>query len=81
MGIALIFGLIYMIILRICAGVIVFLTIIAYLAGLVVLGAYLYINGSTTSTSGNSLTYMTYIGYALWALAGLSFICFCCCRK
>ncbi|KAL4485812.1 hypothetical protein ABPG72_012352 [Tetrahymena utriculariae] len=86
-GIAFGIGLIYMIFLRFFAGLIVWIAILAYFAGIIILG-YLsykkstdikdYLNannqvesGSNTKDNMNSYLYLSYI---LWAFAGLCFV-------
>lgn len=80
MGIALVVGFIYLLLLRVFAGVIVFITIISYLVGLVVGGYLFYLKGTVADSTGYTNTNMTYVAYAIWGVAGLSALMFCCFR-
>lgn len=81
MGIALVTGFIYLILLRIFAGVIVFVTIIAYLLGLVVAGYLFYLKGTVADSTGYVNTNMMYVGYGIWGVAGVFALLFCCFRS
>ena len=79
-GVAFLVCMVYMILLRLFAGLMVFLTILSYLGGLGALGYVLYQKGITGSTTGTDLSYFVYIGYAVWALTAISAVFFCCYR-
>lgn len=79
--VALIIGLTYMLVLRICAGVLVFITIVLYLALLVLIGI-LFLNKSMVNddpkTDNKNLQY---VAYFFFALAGISALIICCKRS
>jgi hypothetical protein len=74
-------GLIYMLFLRLFAGLLVFLTIVAYLVGMVFLGSMLMAESTEKKEDGTNQDYYKYIAYTVWGIAGLSAIFFCCFRN
>lgn len=80
-GVALVVGFIYLCLLKCIAGIIVFVSIMAYLIGLAILGYFIYLKGTTTDSSGNSNLNMTYMAYGIWGFCGLNALIFCCFRK
>lgn len=78
--VALVVGLAYMCLLRLFAGLLVFITIVAYLVGLIVLGS-LVMTKSTDTTNGVNNSNLKYLAYAIWVVAGVSAVFFCCFRS
>lgn len=79
--VAIIIGLIYMLILRICAGVLVFVTIVVYLILLVLIGA-LFMNKATVNDDPKTdNSDLKYVAYFFWAMAAVSALILCCKRK
>lgn len=80
-GVCLVMGFVYLCLLRCLAGIIVFVTIMAYLLGLAVAG-YLFYQKGTDTTNGNTPDEnMKYVAYLLWGICALSALIFCCLRK
>lgn len=82
-GVALIISYIYMIVVRYCAGVFVWLTIFAYLALLILLAYWCWSKGEENISKGeNGNKNMLYIGYVVAAFAAINVIIVCClCSK
>jgi len=97
LGIAFIIGLIYMVFVRWCSGVLVWLSILALIAGCIGFGVYLFSHanylkkqnssttaqdsGSTGTTSTATITTLKVFAYILWALAGITVLLVCCLYK
>lgn len=79
--VAVIIGLIYMLILRICAGVLVFTTIVAYLVLLVVTGFLFMRKASVNDDPKTDNSDLKYVAYFFWGVAGLSALILCCKRE
>lgn len=78
---ALIIGFIYLCLLRCFAGIIVFITIIAYLLGLLLGGYLCYLKGTQTDANGTPPdANMKYLAYAIWGVCAVSALMFCCLR-
>ena len=80
-GVALIVGFIYLCLLKCIAGIIVFVSIVAYLIGLAIMGYFVYLKGTIVDSSGTSNVNMTYMAYGIWGFCGLNALIFCCFRK
>ena len=81
-GAAFIFGMIYLVILRCFAGLLVWTTIFGILGSLGGGGYWLYHMRNNYDQSDNNYKYLQYGAYALWGLAGLFFlIVLCCCSR
>lgn len=74
-------GLFYMCFLRLFAGLLVFITIVAYLLGLTALGIMMMDKSKLPQEDGSSSEPYKYIAYTIWAIAGISAIFFCCFRN
>lgn len=82
LGAAFILGMLYLVILRCCAGVLIWTTIFAIIAITGGGGYWLYTHKDTYEESDNNYKYMQYGAYALWGLAGLFFLMMiCCCNR
>jgi len=81
MGVAMVVGFIYLLLVRVFAGVIVFVTIVGYLLGLVVAGYLCYVKGTTADSTGYTNTNLTYVAYGLWGVSALFALMFCCFRS
>lgn len=82
LGAAFILGMLYLVILRCCAGVLIWTTIFAIIAITGGGGYWLYTHKDTYEESDNNYKYMQYGAYALWALSGLFFLMMiCCCNR
>jgi len=82
LGASFIIGMIYLIILRCCAGVMVWTTIFATIAILGGGGYWAYRYRENYDEADNNYNYITYGAYILWGLAGLFFIIMiCCCNR
>lgn len=79
--VALVIGLIYMLFLRICAGVLVFITIVVYLLLLVLLGSFCISEGAKNDDPKANKENLIYVGYFFYALAAISAIILCCKRS
>lgn len=79
--VAIVVGLIYMLFLRICAGVLVFITIVLYLLLLVVIGAFLIKKGSDNSDPKTNNENLKYLGFFFYGFAALSALILCCKRS
>jgi len=91
-GAAFLIGLIYMILLRYCSGVLTWLAIIAFIAGTAVLGYRFYVNSnktsddtasvagssSSTTTTQKTITTEKIIAYFCWGVSGATFIAVLC---
>lgn len=81
-GAAFVIGIIYLVILRCCAGVIIWSTIFAILIIVGGGGYWCYISKNNYPSTDNTYKYMMYGGYALWGLDGLFLlIVLCCCSR
>ena len=78
-GAAFIIGMIYLIILRCCVGVIVWFTIFGVLAALGGGGYWVYRTKDNYEESDNNYKYLTYGAYAIWGIAGAFFLLILCC--
>jgi hypothetical protein len=79
-GIAFALGFIYMIVLRCCASVLVFFTLMAVLCALGGGGVWLYFFKDHYETTAKNYKYCEYGAYVLWGLAGaylLILLCLC----
>lgn len=80
-GTAFVLGMIYMLILRCCAGVIVFLSLVGILVMLGGGGAWIYFIGRYRyDPSDKNFNYMTIGSYVIWGIAGtylLILLCLC----
>lgn len=82
LGASFIIGMIYLVILRCCAGVMVWTTIFATIAILGGGGYWAYRYRENYDEADNNYNYITYGAYILWGLAGLFFIIMiCCCNR
>lgn len=79
---AFIIGMIYLIILRCCVGIIVWFTIFGTLAALGAGGYWVYKTKDNYEESDNNYKYLTYGAYAIWAIAGaFVLLVLCCCGR
>lgn len=74
-------GLFYMCFLRLFAGLLVFVTICAYLASVTVLGFMMLSESKELDDQGKSQENFKYVAYVIWGIAGISAIFFCCFRN
>lgn len=75
-------GLLYLLILRCCAGIIVWTTIFGILAVLGGGGYWAYRTKDNYDESDGNYKYLQYGAYALWGIAGLFLlIVLCCCGR
>jgi uncharacterized membrane protein YphA (DoxX/SURF4 family) len=82
LGAAFVIGMIYLVILRCCAGVMVWTTIFAILAILGGGGYWLYRYRTNYPESDNTHYYVTYGAYTIWGIGGLFLlIIICCCNR
>lgn len=79
--VSLFMGLFYMCFLRLFAGLLVFLTICAYLASLTVLGFMMLTESKELDNNGASQDNYKYIAYLIWGIAVISALFFCCFRN
>lgn len=79
--VSLFMGLFYMCFLRLFAGLLVFITIAAYLCGLGVLGMMMLDKSTEPQENGSNSEPYKYGAYAIWGVAGISAIFFCCFRN
>ena len=78
-GTAFVLGMIYMLILRCCAGVIVFLSLIGILAMLGGGGAWVFFIGRYKyDSTDNNFKYMTIGSYVIWGIGGAYLIILLC---
>lgn len=78
-GTAFVLGMIYMIILRCCAGVIIFLSLMGILAMLAGGGCWIYFIGRYKyQETEDNFKYMTYGAYTIWGIGGAYLIILLC---
>ena len=76
---ALIFGYLYLWIIRLIGGSIIWLSIIVIEVALLLAGAYTwYYRGRKYTQEDKMFQYLTYAAYGIWGLCGLVFILVCC---
>ena len=81
-GAAFIIGIIYLLILRCCAGVIIWMSIFSIMACIGGGGYWAFITKDKYDVSDNNYKYLQYGAYALWGLDGLfALIVICCCSR
>lgn len=76
---AVVASIIYLLILRCCAGVVIFFSIFAIIAAFGAGGYWLYANRLLYAAKDNNYLYMTYGAYALWGAAGVFAALTLCC--
>ena len=72
-------SILYLLILRCCAGVVIFFSIFAIIGAFGAGGYWLYATRTQYAASDNNYKYMTYGAYALWGIAGAFFVLTLCC--
>lgn len=81
-GAAFILGMLYMVIMRCCVGIIVWFTIFGVLAALGGGGYWVYKTKDNYDQSDDNYKYLQYGAYALWGIGGAFFlIVLCCCGR
>jgi hypothetical protein len=81
-GAAFVFGMLYLLVLRCCAGVMIWTTIFAIMITLGGGGYWVYTTKNMYPETDNNYKYMTYGAYALWGIDGLFvLIVLCCCAR
>lgn len=82
LGTAFILGLIYLLILRCCAGVLIWTTILGVLAVLGGGGYWVYTLKDKYDESDGNHKYLQYGAYAIWAIGGAFLLAIlCCCSR
>lgn len=82
LGVAVVTAIIYLLILRCCAGVMIWMSILGILGAMGGGGYWLYFTKNTYATDDPTYMYMQYGAYALWACGGLFLlITLCCCSR
>lgn len=79
-GVAFILGFVYLLLLRCCAGIMVFVTLVSILIGLVGGGFWLYLLKDNYEVDSNTYKYFLYGSYTVFGLAGvylLLLLCLC----
>lgn len=72
-------SILYLLILRCCAGVVIFFSIFAIIGAFGAGGYWLYATRVQYAATDNNYKYMTYGAYALWGIAGAFFLLTLCC--
>jgi len=81
-AISVVVAIIYLLVLRCCAGVIIWLSILAILASMGGGGYWLYATKDKYVASDPTHDYMTYGAYAMWGVTGFfALIILCCCSR
>jgi len=81
-GAAFVIGIIYLMLLRCCAGVMVWTTILAVIAVLGGGGYWVYEYRNNYATTNNTYKYLEYGAYAIWGIDGLFvLLVLCCCSR
>ena len=77
---ALIFGYLYLFIIRLIGGLIVYVCIVISLISLIAAGAYSwYYRGVKYTPEESTWDYLTWASYTAWILAGVVLLLVCCC--
>jgi len=71
-GVAFAIGFAYMIFLRYCSGVLTWLAIVSFIAGMGILGWRFYNTATTTSANSTTVSTEKAFAYACWAVAGVA---------
>jgi len=81
-GVAFILSFIYMLLLRCCASIMVFISLVGILLALGGFGFWLYVSKDNFITTSNNYKFCLYGAYALWGLDGLYlFLLLCLCNR
>lgn len=81
-AVAVVTAIIYLLILRLCAGVMIWMSILGILGAMGGGGYWLFATRVDYPTTDPTYMYMQYGAYALWAIAGIFFIItLCCCSR
>jgi choline transporter-like protein 2/4/5 len=81
-GVAIVVSFIYLLILRCCAGVLIWVSIFAILGAMGGGGYWLYATKDKYPVSDPTHNYMMYGSYALWGVAGFfALLSLCCCSR
>ena len=75
---AFLIGFVYMIVLRLCGGPIVYASLFFMVMGTAYGGLMLYQNSQTISEADKNKKYYLYGSYAVWGLAAALIFCICC---
>jgi choline transporter-like protein 2/4/5 len=78
-GVAVLASILYLLILRCCAGVVIFFSIFAIIGAFGAGGYWLYYTRVQYEVADPNYKYMTYGAYALWGVAGTFFLITLCC--
>lgn len=81
LGTAFLIGFIYMIVLRLCGGPIIYVSILAMIGGTGYGGYLLYENAMALPETSKYYPYYLYGSYAVWGLTFILFCCACCNQK
>lgn len=76
---AIVLGYIYLLLIRLLGGLIVWLSIILIQVSLIAGGAYVYSRADTYEPESSYRDYVKYAAYAIWGVAALYLLCVCCC--
>ena len=76
---AIVFGYLYLLIIRCCGAVIVWLSIILLQVSIIAAGVYTYLQHENYEEGDDYRDWVKYASYVIFGIAGLFFCCICCC--